>query len=54
MVAPAAVVERVTSGEATAWAAVMAYVLVSAGVVSEEVETAMTSPVEVVAGLETR
>ena len=42
-----------SSVEATALAAVMAYVLVCAESVSEEVETATASPDEVVAGFET-
>ncbi len=53
MVAPAAVVDNVTWGEATAWAAVMAYVLVWTAVVSEDVETAKLSPVEADVGFVT-
>ena len=51
--APAAVVERVTSGEDTAWGAVVAYVLVWAPVTSDDVETTMLLPVETAAGFVT-
>ncbi len=53
LVAPAADVERVTCAEVTAWLAVMAYLLLWAETVSEEVVMVRESFVEVAVGLET-